>query len=126
MMCSGCRDEVPGMKSFADTSFFLLFDEIVRRDKPENGASTWSAAGVTWRHSRHSYEGQGYGFATEVFLAVCPLEGGWSLVVAKEHWWAGRHGGVIRSAHWAKPLSGPRSAIVAWFRTRRREMEAGH
>ncbi|MGH6887692.1 MAG: hypothetical protein ACREHF_00590 [Rhizomicrobium sp.] len=113
------------MKSFADTSFFLLFDDIVRNDRPKDDPASWTAAGVTWHYARHTYEGQRYGFTIEVFQAECPAKGGWSLTVSKEHWWAGRHGKVVRSARWAKPLRGKRSRIFEWLRQRQQDMRSG-
>jgi hypothetical protein len=112
------------VKTFADTSFFLLFEEILRRDKPKENPETWSAAGVTWHHTRHTFEGQSYGFTIEIYEAVCSTKGGWSLIIAKEHWWAGRHGEIIRSAHWAKPLRGKRTTIIAWLKERQRQMDS--
>jgi hypothetical protein len=111
------------MKTFADTSFFLLFDEILRKDKPKASPAAWSASGVTWQHSRHTYEGLTYGVTTEVFEATNSGKSGWSLIVVKEHWWAGRNGEVIRSAHWAKPMHGSRAAIMSWLKARQRELE---
>jgi len=111
------------MKTFADNAFFLLFAEIIRKDKPKDAPDVWTAAGVTWRHSRHSYESQAYGFVTEIFQASTEAKGGWELIVVKEHWWAGRNGEVIRSANWAKPMRGNRSAIMAWLKARQRELE---
>lgn len=111
------------MKTFADNSFFLLFDEIVRMDKPKDAPDVWSAAGVSWRHSRHSYEAHSYGFITEVYEITADTKSGWCLIVVKEHWWAGRNGEAIRTARWAKPLRGNRAAILSWLKSRQRELE---
>lgn len=113
------------MKTFADTSFFLLFEEIIRRDNPRREHSVWSAGGVTWRHTRHTFEGQSYGFTVEVFEGTHAGKDGWALMVVKEHWWAGRQGDVVRSAHWAKPMKGSRSAIMAWLKQQQRRVDAG-
>lgn len=112
------------MKSFADTAFFLLFEEILRRDRPKDGPDIWSANGVGWRHTRHSFEGHSYGFTVELYELEKAGKTGWALLVAKEHWWAGRHGEVIRSGHWAKPLSGNRASILAWLKGRQKDIEA--
>ena len=111
------------MNSFADTSFFLLFEEILRRDRPKDGPAEWSASGVSWQQARHTYEGATYGFATEIFRATKTSKGGWSLIVVKEHWWAGRNGEVIRSAQWAKPLAGSRATIMTWLNQRKKDIE---
>ncbi|HTT84635.1 MAG TPA: hypothetical protein VMF67_14245 [Rhizomicrobium sp.] len=110
------------MKSFADNSFFLLFEEIVRRDKPNEATDRWVTAGVSWQHARHSYQSADYGFAIETYEASSSSKG-WTLIVVKEHWWAGRNGDIIRSAHWAKPLRGNRTSIITWLRSRQREIE---
>jgi hypothetical protein len=113
---------VPLVKSFADTSFFLLFEEILRRDQPKDAADRWVTAGVSWLHARHSYQGGDYGFAVETYEASSSAKN-WTLIVVKEHWWAGRNGEVIRSAHWAKPLRGSRASIISWLKSRQREIE---
>jgi hypothetical protein len=111
------------LKSFSDTSFFLLFEEILRKDRPKDSPGRWSAVGVSWLYSRHTFEAKDYGFTMEIFEGTHSTRNGWSLLVTKEHWWAGRHGDNIRSTHWAKPLHGNRAAIMAWFKERQREIE---
>ena len=111
------------MKTFADTSFYLLFDEIIRRDRPKDAPDAWVTDGVSWRRSKHSYETQTYGFVTEVYEVTSESGGGWALLVTKEHWWAGKNGETIRSAHWAKLLRGNRATIMAWLRGRQRDVE---
>lgn len=112
------------MKTFADTSFFLLFEEIVRRGNPKREHDVWTSAGVTWHHARHTFEGQTYGFTIEIFEGVRGGRDGWTLMVAKEHWWQGRYGETVRSAHWAKPMRGSRKAILAWLKQQQREVDA--
>ena len=111
------------MKSFADNSFFLLFEEILRRDKPKDTPGRWAVAGVKWHYERHSYESADYGFVVETYEAENTSKDGWALLVVKEHWWAGRHSNTVRSARWAKPLKGNRTAIMAWLKTRQREID---
>jgi hypothetical protein len=112
------------MKSFADNSFYMLFEAILRKDKPKDGSDTWTTAGATWHHSRHSFETDGYGFAIEIYEIVSTGRNGWTLLVAREHWWAGRKGEVIRSAHWAKPMRGNRAAIIAWLKVRQQQLDS--
>ena len=111
------------MKSFSDNSFYLLFDEILHRDRPKDSPAAWQAAGVSWHHARHTFEGQNYGFTIEVFEGVHTAKEGWALMVIKEHWWMGRHGETLRSTHWAKPMRGRRDAIMRWLKDRKREIE---
>jgi hypothetical protein len=109
------------MKSFADRNFFLLFEEIVRRDHQSRACDTWSAAGVDWRHGRHSFESDRFGFANETYEATRAGKKGWVLLVVKEHWWAGKRGDPVKTVQWAKPLAGSRAAIFAWLKERQRE-----
>ncbi len=110
------------MKSFTDNAFLLLFEEILRRDKPKDAPDRWSVSGVTWQHARHGYESSNYGFAVDTFEVVNAAKG-WALLVVKDQWWAGRNGGIIRTVHWAKPMRGSRAAIMAWLKSRQREIE---
>lgn len=109
------------MKSLADNAFFLVFEEVIRRDNQNRANDCWSAAGVSWRHAKHSFENEKYGFAVETYEAARPGKNGWTLLVVKEHWWAGKHGDVLKSTQWAKPLAGERRAIFEWFKQRQKE-----
>lgn len=110
------------MKSLADAKFFRVFEAIVKRDNPQRDASTWMSAGVAWQHARHAFQAPNYGFAIEVFEGTRSGKNGWTLMVTKEHWWSGKHGDVIRSTNWAKPIKGQRSAVLSWFEEQRREL----
>jgi hypothetical protein len=111
------------MKSFANTSFFLLFEAIVRHDNAGLSMDAWKANGVEWNRTHHNFGDQRYGFTVEVFLATRPGRNGWSFMVVKEHWWAGRHGESVKSQNWAKLMSGKRSAVMAWLTERKGELE---
>lgn len=107
------------MKSFTDTSFFLLFEAIVRVDNPGLKLDRWSKHGIHWERTKHSYTGPAYGFTLDSFLAVRTGRNPWSLLVMKEHWWAGTHGDAVKSQQWAKPLTGQRQHIFGWFAERK-------
>jgi hypothetical protein len=109
------------MKSFADTSFFLLFEEIIRRDNPKRD-DIWTAVGVTWRHGRHTFESEKYGFAIDAYEATRPGKNEWTLLITKEHWWAGKRGDVVKTTQWAKPIKGSRQAVLQWLRQRQNEL----
>lgn len=111
------------MKSFADTSFFLLVEQIIREDRPKDGPSSWSAHGVKWEYSRHVSELRSYGYTMEIYELAATGRSPWALLFVKEHWWAGRHGADIRAAQWAKPLQGERRAIMAWFKDRQKKVD---
>ena len=111
------------MKSFSDTSFYLVLERVLSKDRPKDSPGSWTAAGVTWQYSRHNFEAKDYGFTMEIYEAIAAGRNAWSFLYIKEHWWAGRHGDNIRSSHWAKPLSGSRATIMGWFKERQREIE---
>lgn len=112
------------MMNFPDTSFFLLFEQIVRADNPGLKFDRWSKNAVAWERTRHSYMGTAYGFALDSFLAVQVGGNSWSFLVMKEYWWAGTNGEAIKSQQWAKPLMGERRHILAWFTERKGELIA--
>lgn len=110
------------MKSFTDNSFILLFEGILRRDRPKEGPDNWSVAGVNWQHARHGYESEFYGFTVETY-EVTNAAKGWALLVVKDQWWAGRNGEVIRTVHWAKVLRGNRATVISWLKSQQRDIE---
>lgn len=110
------------MKSFVDNAFFLLFEGILRNDRPKDEPGRWEVSGVSWQYERHSYESADYGFVVETY-EITSVRKGWSLLVVKENWWAGRHGENIRTARWAKPLHGNRTEILTWLKSRQRGIE---
>jgi len=111
------------MKSLTDTSFFLLFEQIIRADNPGLKLDCWSKHGINWERTKHSYTGTAYGFTLDSFVAVKTGRNAWSLLIMKEHWWAGQHGDIVKSQQWAKPLNGNRQHILAWFSERKRAQE---
>ena len=52
-----------------------------------------------------------------------PGKRGWSLIVVKEYWWAGREKDAMRMPHWAKLNSGQRSDVLEWFHFQERALE---
>jgi len=111
------------MKSFSDTSFFLLFEQIIRTDNPGLKLDRWSKHGVNWERTKHAYTGPAYGFTLDSFLAVRVGRNPWSLLIMKEHWWAGTHGDAVKSQQWAKPLLGKRQQILSWFAERKEALD---
>ena len=114
------------MKSFTDTSFFLLFEQILRSDNPGLKLDRWSKHGINWERTKHSYTGSAYGFILDSFLAVRSGRNAWSLLILKEHWWAGSHGDAVKSQQWAKPLTGQRRHIFGWFAERKASLDLEH
>jgi hypothetical protein len=111
------------MKSFTSVPFFLLFERIMRCDNPGLSLDRWSAHGVGWNRARHSFNSPTYSFALELFTAAHSGKGAWTLLVAKEHWWGGRHEDVIKTQQWARPMKGTRQSILKWFGERDRSLK---
>jgi len=111
------------MKGFTDNAFFLLFEQIISEHNPGHKLDRWSGNGVSWERTRHSFASPVYGFAQDSFVASRPGRNGWSLLVVKEHWWAGRAGAELKSRQWAEPLSGERRHILQWFSECKRALD---
>lgn len=111
------------MKSLSDRSFFLLFERIIHRDNPNLAHDSWKAHGVCWERMRHNFSELRYGYGFDVYIGAHSGRDAWSLLVVKEHWWAGRHGDAVKSQYWAKPLSGKRAVIMAWLKEQKRLLE---
>jgi hypothetical protein len=105
------------MKSFASPSFFRLFDLILSATNPGMKQSHWTIDGVDCECERHSFNGPRYGFAIEIFTLARPGKRGWSLMVVKEFWYAGKVKDAGRMPHWAKLTGGQRADVFAWFRS---------
>jgi hypothetical protein len=111
------------MKNFVSTSFFLLFEQIIRQTNPDLSQDRWRGDGVEWERSRHSFAGRVYSHTLEVYTATRDGKDGWQLIVVKEQWWAGRKGEVAKMQQWARPLHGKPAKILAWFAARKRALE---
>lgn len=103
------------MKSFANTSFFRLFDRVVRPSDPLTPERSWTRNGVDWTHVRHTFNGVDHGFSVDVFTGVKAGKQGWSILVVREGWWMGRKGDPTRTTQWAHVTSGSRADAMSWF-----------
>jgi len=110
------------MKSFNSVPFFLLFEQIIRADNRDLKLDQWSAKGVEWERARHSFNGRTYGYALELFTASRTGKDAWTLLIAKEQWWGGRHDDVVKIQQWAKPVRGKRISILGWFAERKKQL----
>jgi hypothetical protein len=106
------------MKSLARPSFFRVFDLLLGTTNPGLKLSTWINEGVNWERERHSFAGPKHGQAIEIVTITRPGKRGWSVMVVKEYWWAGKENRALKTGRWAKPIDGQRSDIMAWFRAR--------
>jgi len=104
------------MKSFADLSFFRAFDLLLDRANPGLKRSRWTYDGVEFERERISASGPKYGLAVEIYTLNRVPRPSWSLLVAKEYWWAGEDAKAMRSFRWARPTGGKRIEILKWLR----------
>ena len=111
------------MKSFASPSFFRVFDRLMNATNHNLTLSQWSIDGVECERDRHSFTGPKYGLTIEVFTMTRPGKRGWSLIVVKEYWWAGKEMDTMRMPHWAKLNGGQRSEVIEWFRVQEHALE---
>ena len=111
------------MKALTDASFFRAFDRIAAVGNPGFKSNQWSFASAAWQRERHSFSGPGHSFAVEVFTVRQSIRPGWTLLVAKEHWWAPTHGDLLKSVQWARATMGRGSDILAWFREQERSAD---
>lgn len=113
------------MKNFASPSFFRTFDLLMGATNPGAKLTQWLFDGVEWVRDRYSVTGQTHGFVIEIVTLTRPGRRGWSLMVTKEHWWAGGGSEAIKSLRWARPVSGRRKDIIEWFRRQEAELDRG-
>ena len=111
------------MRTFADTSFFRLFDGLLGEARPDLRSTAWSHRGVDWIRERHTFNGRGAGFAIDQHVITRSGRDGWSLLIVRESWWDG-HDKPLRSTQWAKPLSGSRASLLRWLREEERRLAA--
>jgi hypothetical protein len=104
------------VKSFAQPSFYLLFDTLVGVTNPGLKRSDWKRDGVDFRRERHSFTGPRHGLAVEIFTLTRRGGRGWSLMVFKEYRWAGEENKALKNLRWARPTAGKRQDILAWLR----------
>lgn len=110
------------MKHFASPSFYRTFDLLLGATNPGLKLTHWTHDGVDWVRDRYSISGRTHGFVIEVMSLTRPGQRGWSLIVTKEHWWAGESTELVKSGRWARPTSGRRKDIMEWFRKHEREL----
>ncbi|MFY9641663.1 MAG: hypothetical protein WCD20_13330 [Rhodomicrobium sp.] len=111
------------MKSFASPSFFRVFDLLLSSANPGMKLSRWTMDGVECDHVRHSFSGPMHGFVIEIFTLTHPGKRGWSLMVVKEFWYAGKDHDTGRMPHWAKLTGGDRANVLSWFRKQEASIE---
>jgi len=112
------------VKNLAHPSFFRLFDLLLSLTNSGLKRSHWSHDGVEFERERHSVTGPRHGFVVEITTLTRPGRRGWSLMVIKEYWWAGEESKALKNLRWARPISGQRGDMLAWFRGQ--ENRIGH
>jgi hypothetical protein len=104
------------MKNLANPSFFRVFDLLLGTTNTGLKLASWIHDGVSWERERHSFSGSKHGLTIEIVTLTRPGKRGWSIMIVKEYWWAGKENKPIKSLRWAKPINGQRSDILRWFR----------
>jgi hypothetical protein len=111
------------MKSLARPSFFRMFDLMLATTNPGLKLMRWTHDGVELERERHSFTSARHGLIIEIVTLSRAGRRGWSLMVAKEYWWAGAGGKPFRNTRWARPLSGQRADLMAWLRAQEKLLE---
>jgi hypothetical protein len=111
------------MRSFGDPSFFRLLHILLGEAGADVRRTKWSHRGANWVRQRHSFTSSSVGFAIEHYLITMPNPNGWTLLVVKETWWDGDDKS-LRSAQWAKPLSGERAKTLEWLKAEERRINS--
>jgi hypothetical protein len=104
------------MKSFAQPSFFRLFDLLLSLTNPSLKRSHWTHDRVEFEYERHSVMTPKHSLAIEIFTLSRSGRLGWSLMVIKEYWWAGEESKALKNLRWARAITGRRNDILAWLR----------
>jgi hypothetical protein len=104
------------MKSLASPSFFRLFELLISTINRELKLLRWLHDGVEFERARHSSMGPNHGLAIEIFTLTRTGRRGWTLMVIKEYWWAGKESKPLKSLRWARITSGQRSDVFTWLR----------
>ena len=103
------------MRRFGNSSFFRTFDYVVGLANPGLKLDRFVIDGITWTRERHSFAGQAYGFALDVFTGVCPGASGWTVTVVKEYWRGGGRSKSTKNIQWAAVHLGRKSDVMAWL-----------
>ena len=111
------------MKSFARPSFFRVFDLLVSTTNPALKLTRWTHDGVALERERHSFSGPRHGLTIEIITLIHAGRRPWTLMVTKEYWWTGPDSKAFKNLRWARPLSGPRTDILAWMRAQEGALE---
>jgi len=112
------------MKSLARPSFFRFFDLLLSVSNPGLKRSHWTFADVAFTRERHSFHGPQHGLAIEIFTLTRAGKRGWTLMVAKEYWWAGEEAKALKSLRWARATAGQRADLMDWLKTQEAALES--
>jgi hypothetical protein len=111
------------MKSLAHPSFFRVFDLLLGMTNPALKLSSWTHGGVAWERERHSFTGAKHCQTIEIVTISRTGKTGWSVMVVKEYWWAGKESKAVKALRWAKPIAGQRGDIMNWFRVQQAALD---
>ncbi|MGB8276223.1 MAG: hypothetical protein WCF16_13240 [Alphaproteobacteria bacterium] len=111
------------MRGLNNRTFFNLWNLVLAATNPGLSRDRWTVGTVTWKRQRHSFRGPDFSFVMDVYTLDRNERGKrvWQLLMVVENWWdADRE--PVRSAVWARALSGSQQAIVNWFRQQEKSL----
>lgn len=111
------------MKNLARPSFFRMFDLLLSATNPGLNVSRWTHDGAEFERERHSFTSPRYSLTVEIFTVTRSGRKGWSLMVAKEYWWAGPKSEPFKNARWARAMHGQRGDLFTWLRAQEVALE---
>ena len=109
--------EATGMR-LGDSKFFNLFSLIASTSNPDRDRDEWQAGEVAWKRERTSFKGPQYSLQMEVHTLNRAGKRGWTLIVARETWWASDRRKAFRDGHWVHVCRGARKDVEKWFSER--------
>jgi hypothetical protein len=111
------------MRSLTRPSFFRMFDLLLATTNPGLRLAHWTHDGAQFERERLSFTSPRHGLTIEIITVSRSGRCSWSLMVTKEYWWTGADAKPFKSTRWARPLTGPRSDVMAWLQSQEKVLE---
>jgi len=106
--------EATGMR-LGDSKFFNLFALIASTSNADRDRHEWQVGEVAWTRERTSFTGPRYALQVDVHILHRPGRRGWTLIVARETWWASDRRKPFRDGRWVHVCRGARADVEKWF-----------
>ena len=98
-----------------DSRFFNLFSLIASTSNADRDRDAWRAGDVAWTRERTSFKGPQYALQMEVHTLDRVDKRGWTLIVARETWWASDGRKAFRDGQWVHLCRSARRDVEKWF-----------